>query len=384
MRQADKSKKRGRAVVGLVLCALIIATLIWLWSRERLLTEVAHPVLQLKDEKEKAFWFSANQFLLIMTEHESGSKDDRAGVNAHASYAGWHGSADLFDPTTHTRTHLTALTNLLTQTTLYPLLDPDSFEISPDGAWILWDTDHAQESSYYRHTARLDGTHHRDWLRYGSEEYLFFGSHFLVQMAAVDPILVIRDLEDPAKDRKYLEPAPAKAAFAQYAAPDPYFTAVSETGGQNGSAGFAVLDTYHTQDRLALILSDRDESQKAPQPVRAHEVPLPVHTTFHEEVVSPKQQAIFYHLHVSRTLPILSWLQRFFPKIQPKPVLTEELWLSRIDGRDMHKIGHVPTRLDANGTAQEQLEHLQWRPDGKQISFVYHGTLYVLPMDTGK
>jgi hypothetical protein len=50
----------------------------------------------------------------------------------------------------------------------------------------------------------------------------------------------------------------------------------------------------------------------------------------------------------------------------------------------MREIGYVPTDLDANGNLEGQLTHIEWLPDGKQISFVYHGALYVVPAEPGK
>jgi len=45
----------------------------------------------------------------------------------------------------------------------------------------------------------------------------------------------------------------------------------------------------------------------------------------------------------------------------------------------MQELGHVPTHLDEDGTSQELLGEIQWLPNGRQISFVYQGTLYMMP-----
>ena len=37
---------------------------------------------------------------------------------------------------------------------------------------------------------------------------------------------------------------------------------------------------------------------------------------------------------------------------------------------------------DKNGDPKDQLEDIQWLPDGKQLSFIYQGMLYVVPADT--
>lgn len=77
----------------------------------------------------------------------------------------------------------------------------------------------------------------------------------------------------------------------------------------------------------------------------------------------------------------LCWLSvhRLIPKFNPRPIYTESVWISRTDGHGMQELGHVPTHLDENGTPQDLLRDVRWLPDGRQISFVYEGTLYVMP-----
>lgn len=51
---------------------------------------------------------------------------------------------------------------------------------------------------------------------------------------------------------------------------------------------------------------------------------------------------------------------------------TEELWISRAGWTGMREVGHI-------AAAQEkQIERLEFLPDGRHISFVYHGKLYMM------
>ena len=47
----------------------------------------------------------------------------------------------------------------------------------------------------------------------------------------------------------------------------------------------------------------------------------------------------------------------------------------------MHKIGYVPLTQDPYGFLNSPLRDIRWLPDGRQVSFVYNGMLYVAPAD---
>jgi hypothetical protein len=56
------------------------------------------------------------------------------------------------------------------------------------------------------------------------------------------------------------------------------------------------------------------------------------------------------------------------------------LWVSRLDGSDMHEVGGVPITRPL--TLTDRLFYdIQWRPDGKYLSFVYEDSLYVIPAE---
>jgi hypothetical protein len=95
-------------------------------------------------------------------------------------------------------------------------------------------------------------------------------------------------------------------------------------------------------------------------------------------VTSPQKNASVYQCAGERTRPLMAWLHRVLPSIPVKPATTEELWISGLDTPGMYEIGCVA------GGKEQQIENLEFLPDGKQISFVYHGTPYVMPIQKPK
>ena len=82
---------------------------------------------------------------------------------------------------------------------------------------------------------------------------------------------------------------------------------------------------------------------------------------------------------------MISWLHRLFPKIDSEPTLREGFWASRADGGGLREIGEVSLPWSAHDHFWENtFDDIQWLPDGKQISFVYHGMLYIVPAEPEK
>ena len=116
-------------------------------------------------------------------------------------------------------------------------------------------------------------------------------------------------------------------------------------------------------------------------PIQTRILKLPEGVKLIRGEASPQQQSVFYCVNRSRMPPILDWIHRAFPRFEIKPVLTEELWVSRSDGRGMHEIGHVRIPSDPGRTT---LGDIRWLPDGRKISFVYRNLLYVARVEPEK
>ncbi|MCW3098311.1 MAG: hypothetical protein JWL77_3929 [Chthonomonadaceae bacterium] len=72
------------------------------------------------------------------------------------------------------------------------------------------------------------------------------------------------------------------------------------------------------------------------------------------------------------------------PKFNSKPIVTEELWVSRANGQDLRELGYVPSVLDEFDSLTSYLTCTTWLPDDKHISFIYNGALYVVPTESPK
>jgi len=380
--ETTRTRRRWRAGVGIAVAALAVVAVWKVWPRERLLMEVARPIIKKVDaEHTSVCWLSSQQLLIVTNE-------DAVGIgsrNGTSSPTHWRGSVDLLNITTHKRSHLTALTNLFQREMTVPLTVPESLEASPDGNWLRWDTRAARGPWFMGHVVRLDGTHYREWDRNHpndeakEEEDFFLDSDHLVQMTDYGPMMTVLDLQEPSRDKAIRELAQAETVLAQYARRQSVFHPEPQSG-----SGYVEVETYRTQDRMKRILTESFGSRGAPVPLWTQKVRLPNGAYLVESKVS-SQQLAGYHLTASRTPELLSWLHRVIPKFNARPTDTEELWVSDAAG-EMHKIGAVQIKRDASGKAEDPangseffISDMRWLPDGKQISFFYDDTFYVVP-----
>jgi hypothetical protein len=386
MERTKRTRRIWRAGVGIGVLALAVVAIWRLWPRERLLMEVARPIVKVDAEHTSVCWLSDQQ-LLIVTNKEAVGVGNRSGTSNPAH---WQGSVDLLNIATHKRSHLTALANLFQREMIAPLTVPENLEASPDGNWLRWDTHAARGPWFMGHVVRRDGTHYRAWDRNRPnsaakvEEDFFLDSGHLVQMTDYGPMMTVLDLLEPSRDKAIRELGQAETVLAQYARRQSVFHPEPQSGD-----GYVEVDMYRTQDRMKLILPESVGSRGAPVPLQMRKVRLPNGAELCESEVS-SQQSVGYHLAVSRTPEFLSWLHRVIPKFTARPMVTEELWVSDAAG-GMHKIGVVPIKLDASGKAEDPangfeffISDMRWLPDGKHISFIYRDTLYVVPAESGK
>lgn len=370
--ERTKTKRRGwRAVIGLVMLAGVVAVLWRAWPRERLLLNVAQPVVGIDTTLQDACWLNDHQLLIVTSE-------DR-----ESRYSDWKGVVERLDITTGTRERQTPLTNLLLRTTKDPWPSVGHFEVSPDGVWLEW-------QAYWGHgasrpserIAQLDGSHYRAWDFCHSDETIFVDSQHLVRLSSFAPFIVC-DLQDPHKDRKCPKPEQAQAVLAQYALKRSF--QISASGSQSDTS--VDIETYRTIDILQREKDAISDRQQEIEPVQRHKVALPPGAMLRDAKVNPQQQAVVYQLEITHTNPLSSWLHRLMPRFSSEPPVTEGLWVSRADGQGLHEIGHIPIQPntdEADEATEGVFADLKWLPDGKRISFIYRGTLYVVPAEPEK
>lgn len=73
---------------------------------------------------------------------------------------------------------------------------------------------------------------------------------------------------------------------------------------------------------------------------------------------------------------LLDWLHHLLPSAGVYPHDYAEIWVSRIDGRELHEIGELPLMPAAPFLAEYPLTDVRWLPGAGSVSFLYKGTLY--------
>lgn len=360
----------------MVVVALVVATTWKFWPRERLLMEVARPVVKINPYTDY-FWLSVHQLLILTSKRTTANS-----VVGFGQRTTWKVAADILDTTTGAKTHLSRLTSVLLHASVPVSAHP--FDLSPDGKWLQWTTwtttvvRRKYNCIFSTHVVRIDGTHYRTWTYNGGLQYSFYpDSGHLVQITTHEPRMIVRDLLDPARDQKYLSPTPRMPILVRHAVQQPVWREV-DVSDQNVAKGHAVIETYTTQDRLGKLFPTSIRKQPGMKPFQTHSVNLPLGASAGPGETSPQQQSVLFDLSIEQTNPPLSWLHRVLPKLKLNSTLTEGLWVSRIDGREMHEIGHVPIN-DDDRDFKGYVSDPKWLSDGNQISFVYDDTLYVVP-----
>ena len=375
MERANRKQRIWRAGTRKrrIIWALVVVGIVLLWPRIQWLTDLSQPIVKVKAAEEKAVWLSDNRLLLLRTRREASCGEDSRGNYTNTD---WQGSVDLIDASTGARKRLTTLTDLLNRTGLVY----DSFRTSPDGVWVLWENTyaaaHGLPSVYVAHP---DGTYCRHWIRgsFYNDQELYLDARHIIQVLDQEPGVIVHNLADPALNREYRTPEQAKVVFARYALQHPSVMRVT-TDSPQLMIDCIPLDSFDVKQNASFLFSGSRLLQNVLKPTQTYQLRLPKEATLLQNGISPEQRSIFYYLEFTRIHPVLGGIHRFFSKVNIEPTVTEELWVSRADGRGMHQIGYVPLKADPDDIYVDYLQHLQWLPDGKHISFIHHGTLYVM------
>ena len=373
--RGSRSRQSGLLLVALGTLAAIGIGL--LGPHDRLLMDLAHPVANVLPEKQQTCWQSDHQLLIVTKKKGREAHDLRYG---RFLYERWQGKVETLDTRTGTRVEMDGLTRLLNQLGAEPTFAADSFSC-PGGNWLLWRS-HVHEGQWSDSpapsVAHLDGSHDRMWRVHNYGEAFFLDARHLLQINRAHPLVVFSDLEDPSKEKTYDTADQAQSVLAQFALRHPVDVYVEEPTGRAGRNS-VLISTVPWSAFAPRLQAGRDHTN---WPARTHDerrMILPQDSTFYQAVVSPQQQRILYRLQMTHpSHPFLVWMHRFVPTVAARPAEMDSLWVSRANGQGMREIGHLP---DAQKKVHEYLENLQWLPDGKRVSFIYQGTLYVVPAE---
>ena len=114
-------------------------------------------------------------------------------------------------------------------------------------------------------------------------------------------------------------------------------------------------------------------------PVRSFSFPLPVTAQIQNLELAPQGDRLAWLLVDARRSPLMTVLIRLVPSMSGRFPPTEgiSVWVSRLDGTEMHEIGFQQTH--ATGKDTNVATDLRWMPDGKHLSFLMNHTLYSVP-----
>jgi hypothetical protein len=114
-------------------------------------------------------------------------------------------------------------------------------------------------------------------------------------------------------------------------------------------------------------------------------VPLPGFADNYSTIVSPRGDRIAWVISGTGRKSPTNLLERLFGFLGQKPVPTTGLWVSKVDGSELHEIGRMefPWKPKGNTLPSAALRPslVRWMPDGKHLSFIHDEALYTVPVD---
>jgi len=343
--------------------ALVIAGGAWFaWPRERSLLEKAHPVAGLADitGTRSYDWISEHEILTI-TPHPQ--------PNAVSEY-----TVLLFDTATRQYTPLAGLAKTFTDKNLWP----NDFKLSPNRTWLYWVN--RSDTSWTEFAAsHLDGTGYRTWPRYGYNEVFFTDDSHIAQLASNPSWVAIRDLSDARRDRVYAYPGTkANQILADHAIDHPRFVEMESTWHPDDTET-AFISSYRFLDYIPFV-ANRNSDRPAPiTPIAT--ATSPANTSVVYSDVSPDERRVAMSTQCERTDQFLGMIHRIIPSIKAPTRRWESIWIWNGDNTAMRELGRLPGKALRKDTFDTNIGTVKWLPSGRQISFEYNHTLYVLNVD---
>jgi hypothetical protein len=109
-----------------------------------------------------------------------------------------------------------------------------------------------------------------------------------------------------------------------------------------------------------------------------------------EEIeLSPYGDRIAWLVHRRIEFPAPRWFSRWLPGKMTTPRLFTELRITNLDGTgsrtvgmiEFHEISRTGLWQSKSPSSEERPFGMHWMPDGRHISFIFHGSLRVVPTD---
>jgi len=276
-----------------------------------------------------------------------------------------------WDTVTRQQTYLKGLTHLTQDA--YNEKHSD-MHISPDGKYLMWPTD---EGSLI--VATLQGQQ-----TFGEQIFTLERGYGVRAAWMEDSAHLIEYAMDPFRD--FI--AYGTIFDVKTGKPNQHLSVVPDFMFEKVAMNNRLLARDRTGEDASQRVTDRLEIRESEidrdQPAHKYTIHLPFKGEIVDEQFSSDGSHIVWSLvQKSGNLPPLyEWIHRRIPAFNPPHMSKISLWVSRIDGSQMHEIGYVPLRWDYNMDAPVQedgIEFLSWTPNGQRLSFIYKDALYTVP-----
>lgn len=347
---------------------------IWFLGSKKPLTEQAKRIARLNDPEVETCWLSPNQILVV------------SGVLNSQTFK-WRGHAEAINMESGRSVPMGGLTSLMNRAGSLP----GGFKVSPGGkrllvGLLLGDIAAAEVTD-------INGAHSRMFGFSDSLDYYWLDStHALYVDGHQDEMGII-----DATANVHYEKVPAQYAgwknLVAYVGSQPSDRRISK----ESTYGRALLARSANVDPWALIRDDNaasgddiriaiystreGEVNAERRPLRTIVVKCPPGLKTPEIFPSPRRDRILYEFRFQsphHPSPLDLVLRRLVPGYRAPIHCFDSIWVSDADGRNMHEIGSQPVKsLDDN---KDLIQSVQLSPDGRQVSFVLAGSLYILPI----
>ena len=272
--------------------------------------------------------------------------------------------------TTGTETELTALNSQLNgmRSSL------NNWRLSPNGKWLVFQRTRLIQNGRRNEwvATTLDGSQQRTWAVHGGESPLWYqDSHGWVEVAfdkhsKMRVGIHVLEGKDP-------EPVPVQGTISWAMGLNTEGQVVVMTPNPMVNSRFPLSSSPPAFRQANLVEFDRFALNNSPSQQTLISLP-PDASRIYEAEFSPKGDYLAYLVRASSLSPIQRFLSRVWPFYRLPNTQTCALWISRTDGKEMHKIGSVEAAPNAG-----QMQSLLWTLDSKRLSFLYNNALYTVP-----
>lgn len=278
------------------------------------------------------------------------------------------------------------------------MFDPGAHYLSPDHKWRLWNPapwneEFTAKNGLILHAYSLDGKREQQWKRGQENKYRRNSFRWLADSR--------RWIDLEIDDAAYLQ----GVTIHSLESPNADVTKTFVNRGSRWVAGITPdahllsYDPTTMPSSPSLIYYDTPLDDAAPIS-RKITIPLPADTHLYNVYLSPDGARLLWHLTTRSRLPGLPLVQQLFARLGMQTEKQEGLWISKLDGSDLHELGHVPLKplppqINAPQRAMQpptgqsafllteicSLYRIQWLPDGKHILFAQGNEIYTLPVE---